>query len=128
MGIIATDEREISMYYNGESSFSEQALAILEATEFKIRAVDITKDKVTATQWAEIADRLGVTGKDLVNTEHPNFIQSYGEHTNIESEEDWLKILSQNPKVIQGPILLHGERAFQAKALGDLFVFLDQES
>ncbi|WP_375325424.1 arsenate reductase family protein [Flagellimonas sp. GZD32] len=128
MGIIATHEREINIYYNSNSSFSEQALAILNATEYKIQTVDLSKDKVTPTQWVDIANRIKTPIKELVNTKHPNFIQEYGKDVTIESDEDWLKILTRNPKILKGPILLQGERAIQIKALGDLFVFLDKEN
>ena len=51
MGTIATDNREINLYYNAETNKGMQTLAYLESSEKKVLAIDLSKTKVTGTQW-----------------------------------------------------------------------------
>ncbi len=67
MGVIATNNRELNLYYNADSSIGMQTLAFVQASKKKVLAVDLSKTKVTGTQWAELADLLGIPIKDLIN-------------------------------------------------------------
>ena len=64
MGTIATDNREINLYYNAETNKGMQTLAYLQSSEKKVLAIDLSKTKVTGTQWTELAERLGKPIKD----------------------------------------------------------------
>lgn len=73
MGVIATNNREINLYYNAETNKGMQTLAYLESSEKKVLGIDLSKTKVTGTQWTELAERLGKPIKELINTKHPDF-------------------------------------------------------
>jgi len=127
MGTIATDNREINLYYNAETNKGMQTLAYLESSEKKVLAIDLSKTKVTGTQWTELAERLGKPIKELINTEHPDFINEYGKTHKLQSNEDWLKVLENNPKVVTQPILVHGDRAIQIDTPSEVLSFLEEE-
>ena len=127
MGVIATNNRELNLYYNAESSIGMQTLAFVQASKKKVLAVDLSKTKVTGTQWAELADLLGIPIKDLINTEHPDFIKLYGKDNDLESDDDWIKVLQKNPSVVTQPILVNGTKAMQVNTPSDVMVFLDEE-
>lgn len=128
MGVIATNNRELNLYYNANSSIGMQTLAFVQASKKKVLAVDLSKTKVTGTQWAELADLLGISIKDLINTEHPDFIKLYGKDNDLEGDDDWIKVLQKNPSVVTQPILVNGNRAMQVNTPSDVMVFLDEES
>ncbi|RIV43619.1 hypothetical protein FQ017_12690 [Flagellimonas pelagia] len=128
MGVIATNNRELNLYYNADSSIGMQTLAFVQASKKKVLAVDLSKTKVTGTQWAELADLLGISIKDLINTEHPDFIKLYGKNNDLASDDDWIKVLQKNPSVVTQPILVNGNRAMQVNTPSDVMVFLDEES
>ncbi|WP_421801723.1 arsenate reductase family protein [Flagellimonas sp.] len=127
MGTIATDNREINLYYNAETNKGMQTLAYLESSEKKVLGIDLSKTKVTGTQWTELAERLGKPIKELINTEHPDFINDYGKSHKPQSNKDWLKVLENNPKVVTQPILVHGDRAVQIDTPSEVLVFLEEE-
>ena len=127
MGVIATNHREINLYYNAETNKGMQTLAYLQSSDKKVLDVDLSKTKVTGTQWTELAKRLGKPIKALINTEHPDFINDYGKNHNLESDEDWLKVLEHNPKVVTQPILVHGDKAVQIDTPSEVMAFLEEE-
>ncbi|MGN7513296.1 MAG: arsenate reductase family protein [Allomuricauda sp.] len=127
MGVIATNNREINLYYNAETNKGMQTLAYLQSSKNKVLDVDLSKTKVTGTQWTELAKRLGKSIKELINTEHPDFINDYGKNHNLQSDEDWLKVLENNPKVVTQPILVQGDKAVQIDTPSEVMVFLEEE-
>jgi len=128
MGVIATNNRELNLYYNADSSIGMQTLAFVQASKKKVLAVDLSKTKVTGTQWAELADLLGIPIKDLINTEHPDFIKLYGKNNDLVSDDDWIKVLQKKPSVVTQPILVNDNKAMQVNTPSDVMVFLDEES
>lgn len=127
MGVIATDKRELKFYYSSASSIGKQTLGYVKASEKKVLEIDVTKTKVTATQWSELADLLNIRIKELINTEHPEFVAKYGENPDISDENDWFKILEKSPQVFQNPIVVNGDKAFQIETPSDIAPMLDGE-
>ncbi len=78
MGVISTDDRKISIYYHSGTSIGKQAYAYTQASEKKLLGIDISKTNVTGTQWAELADGLGVEISELIQQDHPDFKATYG--------------------------------------------------
>jgi len=107
MGEIATSNRQITLFYSSESVRAKQALVYAKAEGLPIHEIDILKTKLTGTQIAELAERLHLEIKDLVNQEHPAY-NSHFEHHNF-SSEDWIKMIRNNPEIMKQPIALRGD-------------------
>lgn len=107
MGEIAKSERQITLYYSSKSVRAKQTLAYAKAEGFPIREVDILKTKLTGTQLCELAERLDLELKDLVNQNHPAFSSKFGE-TDL-STNDWIKLIQHNPEVLKQPIAIRGD-------------------
>ncbi|WP_306014692.1 MULTISPECIES: arsenate reductase family protein [unclassified Allomuricauda] len=127
MGVIATNEREIKLFYNAETNKGMQTLAYLKSSQKKVLDIDLSKTKVTGTQWTELAKLLGKPIKDLINTEHPDFIKKYGENPELPDDEDWLKLMENNPKVVTQPILVNGDQAVQIDTPSEVMQFIEDE-
>lgn len=127
MGVIATDKREIKLFYNAETNKGMQTLAYLKSSNKKVLDVNLKEVKVTATQWAELAKLVGKPIKELINTEHPEFTNEYGENPDLHSDDDWLKVLENSPQVVTQPILVNDERAVQIDTPSEVMVFLEDE-
>ncbi|APQ19350.1 arsenate reductase family protein [Maribacter hydrothermalis] len=125
MGVIAKNKRKIILYYNSESSIGKQTLAYVTSSEKDILSVDISKTKVTGTQWAEIANGLNINISDLINTNHPDFVNIYGKEPIEMEEEDWLKILEKEPNVLAYPIIIKGNRYVQLKSPSNFLKYID---
>lgn len=127
MGVISTNKNEIKLFFHSESSIGKQIQAYVQASEKKILTIDISRTKVTGTQWAELATGLGLPISSLINKEHPDFTQLYGKHVDLK-EEDWLKILENNPKVLTAPVAIIGERYVQLHSPSDFIKYIEPDS
>jgi len=127
MGVIATNNREVKLFYNAETNKGMQTLAYLKSSKKKVLDIDLSKTKVTGTQWTELAKLLGKPIKDLINTEHPDFMTKYGKNPDLYDDEDWLKVMENNPKVVTQPILVNGDKAVQIDTPSEVMRFLEEE-
>lgn len=53
MGTIATNKKKLTFYYHPESSIGKQAYVFALASNKKNLAINISKTKITGTQWLE---------------------------------------------------------------------------
>lgn len=117
MSELAVSENEIILFYNPQSPSGSKTLAYAKGEGFALRDVDIIKNQFTGTQLEELAERLQVSIDGLVNKEHSDF-ENY--KTNDFSDDDWIKILRKNPKLIKEPIAIRGHKAMFVKTPSDL--------
>ncbi len=118
MGEIATSNRQITLYYNSESSIAKQTLAYAEAEGLAILPIDILKTPLSGTQIVELANRLKLKVKDLINQEHPIYISEFEPH-NL-STDDWIKMIKQNPEIMKQPIALRGDQTILVETPSDM--------
>lgn len=107
MGEIATSQRQITIFYSSQSIRAKKTLAYAKAEGLPILEIDILKTRLTGTQIVELADRLRIDVKDLVNQEHPAYKKHFGYHDF--STEDWIKMIQHNPEIMKQPIALRGD-------------------
>ena len=118
MGEIATSDRQITIFYHSKSVRAKQTLAYAKAEGLAIQDIDILKTPLTGTQIAELADRLHIEIKDLVNQEHPSYT-SHFEHHNF-SSLDWIKMIQHNPEIMKQPIALRGNKTILVETPTDI--------
>ncbi len=128
MGSIAKDEKQITLYYNAESSLGKQINAYVNAAEKDILAIDIFKTKVTAKQWAEIADGLNQKTAVLIDEKYPDFRAEYGTETIDLEEKDWLRLLEKNPTVLKSAIAVNGEEHVNLESAASIKKYLETDS
>ena len=118
MGEIATSDRMITLFYNSKSSRAKQTLAYARAEGFPVEEVDLLKTPLTGTQIVELADRLNLEVRDLVNQEHPSYKRHVEPHEF--SAEDWIKFIRKNPEVMKQPIALRGKLTILVETPSDI--------
>lgn len=128
MGVIAMDKKQITLYYSSETSLGKQLNAYVESSEKKHLTIDISKTKVTGTQWAELADGLGKQIAALVNNKHPDFKEEYGDSDANLNDDDWLKVLNKNPSLLKYPILVKSGQYIELKSASDFKHHMDPDS
>lgn len=124
MGVIGTDDKEIILYYHSGTILGKQTLGYVSASKRKLLSIDISKTKVTGTQWAELAENLHLEISDLIDKGHPDFIKNYGSGPIDLDEHDWLKILEKTPQVVTYPIVINGNEYLQIKNPSDFAKFM----
>ncbi|MHB1147765.1 MAG: arsenate reductase family protein [Lutibacter sp.] len=118
MGEIATSDRQITLYYNSESSRAKQALAFAKGEGLAIQTIDILKTPLTGTQIVELAGRLNLKVEELINQEHPAYISKFEPHEL--SSEDWIKMIQHNPEIMKQPIALKGDNTILVETPSDI--------
>lgn len=102
-------EREIVIYYNPELSAHRQTIAYARSEAPYVEAFAFDHADLNATRWEEILTALGLHPSEILNEEHPFFIE------NLEGrdfdEVSWIKIIMNNPELVKAPIAVRGQRA-----------------
>tara|TARA_R110002020_G_scaffold21009_1_gene71047 strand:+ start:10606 stop:11055 length:450 start_codon:yes stop_codon:yes gene_type:complete len=127
MGVINKNQRQLTLYYSSETSVGKQTYGYVSASEKQVLAIDISKTKVTGTQWADLAENLGIGISDLINKKHPDFTKTYGTEDVDMDDHDWLKVLQQHPEVLKFPIAINGEEYRMLKDPSDFMHVIGTE-
>ena len=54
-------------------------------------------------------------------------MKEYGKTHDLQGDEDWLKVLVNNPKVVTQPILVNGDNVIQIDTPSKVMSFLKEE-
>jgi arsenate reductase-like glutaredoxin family protein len=128
MGVISTDSKKITLYYNSESSIGKQCYAYVQSSDKEVLGIDISKTNVSGTQWGELAGNLNIDVKELIDVEHPDFKKEYGDDKVDLEPHHWMKILEKKPELVQYPILVFGEKYYQLKSGAEFKKYLEANS
>jgi len=122
--IFANTDKEITLIYNSDDHIGRQILAYAQIENIPIHDIDLIHIKLTTTHWADLASRMGIKVQELVNTDHPDFIQKFGQ-TNELSDNDWLTLLVQNPSILIAPIVMKGDKIVRMSNPQDMLTFVE---
>ncbi len=117
-GVISTSERQITLFYNSRSQRGKKALAYAKTHGLPIEEIDILKTPLTGTQIAELADRLGIKIKEMVNQEHYKYRRKFA--IKCFSSEDWITMIQNHPEIMKQPIALRGDRTILVETPTDI--------
>lgn len=120
--VLATSDRELTYIYNSQTSKGKQALAYVESSELTQNNIDISKAGLTGTQWVEVVNLMGVGLADIISKEHPD-VSDFTSESDL-SDDHWIKIIQNNPEVLQNPILINGNRAKQITTPSQVMQFI----
>lgn len=98
-------DNEILFIYNSKIYFDKQALGyIIPLKGHKIKELDLSYDSITEQQLKQIADRMSINTKDLLDKTS----DAYKNNVKFRDldDEDILTLLKKNPDMLQTPIAL----------------------
>lgn len=125
MGVIARNDRQLTLIYSSNTRVGVHTLSYLTGIDQRYLAIDLAKTKVADTQWAEIADALGVKIGDLVDKRE---LDIDDESTANFNSTDWLKIIQNDDTVISRPIAIMGKRTMQINNPTEIMEFFEVDS
>lgn len=128
MGVLSKHHRQMKLYYHSETKIGRKTYAYAESSKKKLLGIDIAKTNVTGTQWAELAEGLGMPISELVNQDLPRFRESYGSNTTNLDDTDWLKILDKEPILLRYPILVDGDSVKMIKSGAAFKKYMEPDS
>jgi arsenate reductase len=99
-----------TIFHNPRCGKSRKALACLIDKGIEYQVVEYLKDNPTYESIVEILKKLGISPYELIRKTEPIFIDKY---KNLSVEDtDWIKIMVENPILIQRPIIIEDKKAY----------------
>ncbi|HCE58571.1 MAG TPA: polyphosphate kinase 1 [Prolixibacteraceae bacterium] len=100
------------IYHNPRCAKSRAGLQYLESKGYDIEIRKYLNDGITETELLEIIEKTGKDADSLVRTNEQDYIDNYKGKTM--TNEQWIKILVKNPKLLQRPVVINGKKAVLA--------------
>ncbi len=104
MGILAKDDKQLSLIYNGNTRIGKQTYAYIQGIDKKVQAIDIETTNIGHSIWAELSKKLECSISDFIDT---NIL---GDTIEGYSEDDCIKILTENKDVFTNAIAINGDK------------------
>lgn len=126
MNAMKTSKREITIYYNPESSSDRKTVAYAQSLSRYVKAYSFQQNPCRGnTGWCRVLAALDIHPRELLNEDHPYF------QANIKGrefdEEGWFNILRTNPELIKAPIAIRGEHAVLCLTPKDVYRLTKEE-
>jgi arsenate reductase (glutaredoxin) len=93
----------LKIYHNPRCRKSREGLQYLEKKGVEFEVVDYTRNKFTADSLSNLLMLLNCRVMDIIRTQEEEYrLELKGKHF---TDEEWIKILIENPKLIARPII-----------------------
>jgi arsenate reductase len=102
-------KKKFIIYHNPRCRKSRESLELLQQHCKELTIIDYLNNSPTKNQLKEILVKLGMKAEDLVRKGEALYKEKYKGKSL--SEDEWLKILIENPILIERPLVLSGDRA-----------------
>lgn len=109
-----------TIYHNTRCKKSRGGLQYLEEKGVKPKIIEYLKDEpFTEKSLTGIIHKLGIKPQELIRVQEAEYKKNYkGKDF---TDEEWIKILVDNPKFIRRPIIVRGDKA----VVGDIVEHID---
>ena len=103
----------MQIYHNPRCKTSREGLKYLEERGYEIQVVNYMQDGISVDELRTILKKSRLSVDDLIRKQEQLYKDEYkGKEL---SQEEWLTILSENPKLLQRPIVVNGSNAVLAQ-------------
>ena len=90
--------------HNPRCSKSRQALTILESNGLTFEIIDYLRNPLSINELKEVVRKLGIKPYDLIRRNEVVFKEKF--KGSSLSDDQWIEVMIENPKLIQRPILI----------------------
>lgn len=103
----------VTIYHNTRCKKSREGLKYLQGKGIEFTIVDYISHPITEELLADIITKLGKKPVEILRTQEDVYKLKYkGKRF---TNEQWIKILAENPRLIQRPIIVSGNKAVIAQ-------------
>jgi polyphosphate kinase len=108
----------MKIYHNQRCSKSREVLKYLEEKGFEVEIIDYMKKGITVKEIKEFLNKSGLLVTDIIRTSEELYKSDFkGKEF---SDEEWIQILVENPKLIQRPLVIKGTHAVLARPVEEI--------
>lgn len=101
--------KKVTLFYNPRCSKCREAYSILNEKGCEVELLEYLKDVPTQKELKEVLKKLGLKPQDLLRKKEPLFSEKY-KGKNL-TDDQWLKVMAENPILIERPIAIYGNKA-----------------
>lgn len=99
----------MKIYHNPRCSRSRQTLAIIQKAGKKVEIIDYQNQVPTEEELTAIIKLLEINAEDLVRKSEDIYKEKFkGKKI---TQQEWVKIMIEHPKLIERPIVISGDKA-----------------
>ena len=102
----------MKIFHNPRCARSRAGLLYLEEKGYDIEVVKYLSEGVSEDQIREIITKTGKPPFFFVRTHEQDYIEKYKGKSFTDAQ--WIKILMENPKLLQRPVVINGDKAVLA--------------
>ena len=99
-----------TIYHNPRCSKSRQTLAIMNKNNIDVKIIKYLANPPTAEELEDISEKLAISPMDFIRKKESVFTE-LGLNNYKGSDSELCEIMSNNPKLIERPIVVKGDRA-----------------
>ncbi len=99
----------MKIYHNPRCRKSRETLQIIEDAGANVEIVKYLEDVPTAAELKDLLSKLEIPAEKLLRKGEAIFKENYKGKSL--SEDEWIEAMIQNPKLIERPIVVKGDKA-----------------
>lgn len=99
----------MKIYHNPRCSTSRKTLDLLKENGVEPEVVLYLTNTPTAKELSVVLDQLGMTAFELIRKKEAMYKENFQDKEY--SNKEWIDIMVANPKLIERPIVVHGNQA-----------------
>ena len=115
----------IKIYHNPRCKKSREALDFLEKKGHKVQIIRYLEDKITVNDLSTLLKKINLSAMEIVRKNESVWKKKYSKMKL--NEEELTEILSENPKLIERPIVEFKNSGVLARPLDHLINFLKKK-
>ena len=112
----------LTIYHNPRCRKSRETLNFIKEAGYEVEIIEYLKEPPSEEYLREIVKKLGISVLDLLRKNEAVFKEKFKNQTI--NEDDWYKILSENPILIERPIVIKDADAILGRPPENVLKFL----
>ena len=99
----------MKIYHNPRCRKSRETLELIKSKGIDPEVIEYLKSPLTKEEIKSILEKLGLNAKDIIRKNESIFKEEF--KGKVETEDEILKMLVENPKLIERPIVIENNEA-----------------
>ncbi len=114
----------IKVLHNPTCSKSRGILEYLDESGVEFEVIDFVKEPLSELEIKTVLKKLNINVQDIIRKNETVYKEEFVNQSL--SEEEWIKILSEHPELIQRPILVKGAAAIIGRPVEHVKFFIEK--
>lgn len=114
----------VKVLHNGNCSKSNAVLEYLDENGVPFEIINILEDPLSVLEIKTVLKKLNQSVFHIIRKTEKLYLEKFAGKNY--SEDEWLKILSENPNLIQRPILIKGSVAMLGRPIENVKFFIEK--